>query len=126
MRRFWLGAGLLGVLLAAGIWITMTMHRFHIPVSVKLTRAEEATREERWGDAAALLKEAEALWTKHRSFSAAVADHEPMEEIDSLFAQVRCYAALGERAECAAVCAELATLTRAMAEAHALNWWNLM
>lgn len=126
MKRFWLGIGLLGVLLVAGIWITVSMNRFHMPVSEKLTRAEDAAREERWEDAAALLNQADALWTKHRSFSAAVADHEPMEEIDSLFAQVQCYAALREQAECAAACARLATLTKAMAEAHAVNWWNLM
>ena len=55
-----------------------------------------------------------------------MADHGPLEEIDSLFAQVQIYADTGKTADFAAYCTRLAKLVTAVGEAHGLTWQNLL
>ena len=126
MKRLWLGVGLLAVLLATGIWITAHVARIHQPISEKLSQAAEAAREKRWEDVDIWLEQAKMSWDQNSFFSATVADHEPMEEIQGLFAAAQAYAAQREFALCAAMCARLVLLTDAMADSHAFTLRNLL
>lgn len=126
MKRFWLGIGLMTLLLAVSIWVTVRMDRIHQPISEKLSQAAEAARDCRWDDVDLLLHQAETVWAQNSFFSATVADHEPMEEIQGLFAAALSYAAQRESALCAAMCARLVLLTDAMAESQAFTLRNLL
>ncbi|MBO5953893.1 MAG: DUF4363 family protein [Oscillospiraceae bacterium] len=126
MRRLWLGVGLLLALLVLGVYTASGMQQIHSPVSKDLHRAAQAALDENWQEAEEFSKQAQSAWSRYWRITAAVADHEPMEEIDSLFAELKIYVREQEAEHFAACCANLSTLTRAMGEAHTINWWNLL
>lgn len=126
MKRSWFGMGLLILLLAAGFLSTRYMDRRHGETAVLLHAARQQAENGSWEQAVQLAAEAQNCWKSSWRVSAAFADHEPMEDIDSQFAQLNVYAGAGERLSFAAICAQLASALEAMGDAHALNWWNLM
>lgn len=126
MKRLWLGVGLLLVLLAAGITVTLVMDNLHTPISQKMAQAADAARADDFEKANMLIEQAKNDWDRCRNFSAAVADHEPMEQIDGLFAAAQLYGALHDNEDCAATCARVAALTHAMGDSHGFSWWNLL
>lgn len=126
MKRMWFGIVLLAVLLMGGIGMTLAMHRIHDPISARLAQAAEASQSGQWDKGKALAQGAGADWKQYWRFTAACADHEPMDEIDGLFAELEVYARQGDVSEFAATCAHLAELTRAMGGAHGASWWNLL
>lgn len=126
MKRFWFGVCLLAVLLAGCLGVSWGMERLHEPVSRNLEQAAILAQTGDLAGAGELTLQAQADWQKHWHFVAAFADHGPMEEIDALFGALEEYRLGGDHAEFAANCVHLARLTEAMAEAHALNWWNLL
>lgn len=126
MKRLWVGAGLLLFLLVIGVFTAVSMREVHRPVSELLDQASQAALAENWAEAESLSAKAQAQWQKHWRATASVADHEPMEEIDSLFAELKIYLQSREDVHFAACCQNLSTLTMAVGEAHTINWWNLM
>lgn len=125
-RRFWYGLGVLAVLLVLGLWTAHGMQRLNQPVTDALEQAAQAAVDGDIAKGVALAEQAQALWQQHRGRTTAVADHGPLEEIDSLFAQVQIYADTGKTADFAAYCARLAKLVAAVGEAHGMNWQNLL
>ena len=126
MKRCWFGFALLLILLAGGLLATRGMEKIHGALSQTLETAAEAALREDWHGAQAAFEKARAEWEKWWHFSAALADHEPMEEIDSLFAQGEVCLRLGAGEELGLVCVQLARQIRAMGDAHACTWWNLL
>ena len=126
MKRCWFGLGLLILMLVGGLLVTRSMDRNYSRMSHQLAAAREAALAEEWNTVRALLEDAKDTWQARWHFSAAFSDHEPMEEIDGLFAQAEVYLKCREREALAATCGELAKMAEAMGEAHALNWWNLL
>lgn len=125
MRRGWIGGGLLAILLALSLLVTWCMDRFHEPVAANLEQAADFALAGDWENADALARRARADWEKHWDFSAAFADHEPMENIDGLFAQTEVYEKARDTVAFAATCAELARQVEAMGEAHGITWKNI-
>ena len=126
MKRCWFGLGLLVVLLVLGLLVTGAMTRNHEDLAARLDTAAVAAEMEDWTEAARAFHDAREGWEKGWHFTAAFADHEPMEEIDGLFAQAEIYLRGQNPESLAAACIQLARMTEAMGEAHALNWWNLL
>lgn len=126
MKRCWFGGVILVVLLALGLGVTWLMGWCNEPVSQCLDRAAEAALAEDWEKTEALTGEAKDRWEKYWNLSAVFADHEPMEEIDGLFAQLEIYSSAGDNLSTAAVCAELSQRLEAMGDAHKGSWWNLL
>lgn len=126
MKRFWWGAGLLIVLLILSSLITFSMERIHEPVANLLKQASEASLEEDWEKANALAGEAKARWEQYWQFTAAFADHTPMDELDGLFAELEVYGKEKEMPHFAATCSHLSMLALAMASSHTPNWWNVL
>lgn len=116
MKRFWLGLGVLVVLLAFGCGITAAMHGICRPMWQQLEQAAEQPE-----STGAL--SARASWEQARHFIAAFTDHEPMEEIDALFEELETYR--HDPTLYARCCARLSACVRAIAEAQAVNWWNI-
>ena len=126
MKRLWIGLGILLLLLALGIGVTKGMETIHTPICEQLRRAEAAAAEQDWAEADALSDAARQRWQTWHRFTAAFADHVPMDEIDSLFAELAVYARARDKDHFCAICAQLSQLVRAMAESHSPTWWNLL
>jgi len=126
MKRMWIGVGLLVVFCVAGIVTAVGMRNIHDPISQALLRASDAALQENWEQAALHFHAAKGKWEHSRRLTATVADQMPMDEIDSLFAELAIYLQTQESPHFSATCFQLAALTRAMGEAHGINWWNLL
>lgn len=126
MTRTVIGFLILISLLVSGLLVQQEMTHIHRPVSQTLDLSAERAAENDWETARKLSRQAQSTWETHWKFSAAFADHNPMEEIDSLFARAQVSCQQEDVLEYAATCRELARRLDAMAEAHTLTWWNLL
>ena len=126
MKRLWIGVVFLAVILTVGIVLTRVFDRIHTPLSDDLGQASALALDENWEKATALTRQARADWEQYREFIAAVADHEPLEEMERLLDQLDVYADQRRTADFSATCVELACLADAMLESQSLTWWNFL
>ena len=126
MKRLWIGIIILLLLLAAGIWISATTIEIHKGISHSLEQAAAAAMREDWARAQSFSSDAKQTWQYHRRSTASVTDHEPMEQIDSLFSQMDIYLVAKDPVAFSACCASLSVLTQAIGEAQTINWWSLL
>lgn len=126
MKRVYLGLGLLLVILALGICLTAVFCRIHQPLATILDRAGEAALTGQSEEAAALARKAGDHWRRWRNLTAAVADHEPLEEMDLLFSRLDVLVRLQYWEEFALCCCDLSAMAKAMADSQCLAWWNLL
>lgn len=124
MTRGILGILLLLVLLAGGLFVQWTMATLQEPITGELTQAAQAGARGDWDTARLHQETAQRGWRKAWRLTAAFADHQPMEDVDSLFARLPAYGE--DPTEFSACCRELARRVRAVYEAHSLTWWNLL
>lgn len=126
MKRIWIGAALLVLMLVSGILVAEFMERSHSPNAEDLNQAAALAMDGSWNKAEALAAKARKNWAKTRALTAAFVDHEPMEEIEGLFAKIDVCAAERNRLDFSSTCAYLARLMEALGESHSLNLRNLM
>lgn len=126
MKRFYFGLGLLILLLAGSAFLSGTAVKIHDPISLRLEEAAEVSLGGDWLRAKALTEEARQCWQRSLPFTAMFADHEPIEQIDSCFAQVAIYLRQEDADNFPAACGALARLARAMADSQRLSWQNLL
>lgn len=124
MKRSWMGAGLLLILLIGGLLVTWAMGRIHDPIARDLDAAGECALSGDWSRAESLSRQAAQKWKEQELFRACFADHTPMEDIDACFGQVEVYCRMKEETAFAAACADTARKVAAMGEAHKLIWHN--
>lgn len=125
-RRFFLGIGLLILLLAASLAGAWGMRTVHSPAEQELERAAVLALENNWEQATMLAEQACRRWEASRKLTASLADHSPMDQVEQLIEELRVYAAAGELPHFAACCAQLRILMRAMYDAHSGTWWNFL
>lgn len=121
-----IGAGILILLLALGIWVTRYTARTQTRVSGFLVQAREAAEEDRWDRAEALYLQALHCWQAHRRPTAALVDHAPIEQAESLFSRLAVYLRRRDPGAFCSCCAALEAAVRAIGEAHSISWWNLL
>ena len=126
MKRMWIGVGLLAAVLISGIWVAGQMREIHQEMAKDLNRAAACVLDEDWDMATALAARAEKDWSKKRPLTASFADHEPLEDIDALFAQLAVYSRLRDKAAYSSICADLASQLEALGESHRFTFWNLL
>lgn len=126
MKRLWIGIGILIILLGLGIGTTVFAVRTHSGISQALKQASESALRGKWEEARQFSLNAKAKWDACRDITAAIADHEPMEQIDDLFSQLDIYLLTRQQIPFSTCCASLGVLTEAIGEAHAINWWSLL
>lgn len=125
-KRFYWGLGILAVFLALGILTTLCLDQASEPISTQLEQAAEKALGGEWAESLRLAQEAKANWQDSWHRIAMVADHTPMDEIDSLFAQMDIHGQAGDTVVFGGYCARLSELVEAVADAHRFNWWNLL
>lgn len=126
LSRELIGAGLLLGLLIFGLGCSFAMPRSHARLARQLDDAGWAALSEDWNTALTLSADAREDWNRRWKAVAAVADHSPMEEIDTLFRQLSVYGALRTGEDFASICAALSARVAAMGDSHKLSWWNLL
>lgn len=126
MKRLWLGVGILAAVLVLGLLLTFGMDAIHKEISDNMTQAAQAALAENWEAAQTQAAKAQKSWQSWRHFVAAFADHEPLEEMDRLFAELSVYRSQQLVPEYAAVCLCLARQAEAIGESHSFNWWHLL
>lgn len=126
MKRLYIGIGFLAALLAVGIGITVAFARLHEPLAEDLLAAAELAEAGNWEEVEPLVAKIRRDWEKCRDFTAAVADHEPLEEMEALLAQIEVYARHRDGPNFSAAAMALAHMAAAMAESQSLTWWNLL
>lgn len=126
MKRLWIGVGLLLAMLLSGILVTEFMERTHNPDAKDLKRAAQLAMEDEWDKAEALTTRVQKSWDKRHHWTASFADHEPIEEVEGLLAQLKVYGELRDVTAFSGTCVQLAKCMEALGECHSLNFWNLM
>lgn len=125
MKRLWIGIGLLAVMLLGGFLVPEYLEFCHEPIIEDLDRAAELAMAEEWDRAEYLMDRAEEQWQKKRPVTASFADHEPMDEIDGMFAQMEMYAQARDAVSFSGTCVYLSSQLDALSDYHDLNLWNL-
>lgn len=126
MKRFWLGAGILAVLLACGIGVSLYMEHFHGELAEEMTAAAAAAVAGDWQESVAHITRGKMRWERGRHIAAAFYDHEPLEKLDGLFDQLAVCCQMDLEEEYVLICTEIAQMSRTLGESHSLKWWNLL
>ena len=126
MKRMWIGVGLLAAVLIIGIWASNRMEEVHQEIAKDLDRAAQCALKEDWDKALALSARAEKTWEKNRVLTAIFSDHAPIENAESLFAQLKISAQAESVESFATACAALASQLEALGESHRFTLWNLL
>ena len=126
MKRSIWGVGILIALLILSFAIAALMHDVHYRISDLLSQAAAAAEQDDWQQADRLARQAEQQWQQYHHFTAAFADHTPMDELDGLFAELLVFLNNRESPHFASTCARLSLLAQSMADSHGAQWWNLL
>ena len=126
MKRFWIGVVILLTLLLTGSVTAWGIRQIHRPMVQQLTSAAQLAMAEDWNKAVPLAADARDRWQRYYNITAAFADHAPMEELDSLFAELMVYGQLQDVGHFSSLCVHLSQLAEAMAESHLPKWWNIL
>lgn len=126
MKRGIWGIGILLGLLAFGIATSVGMRSIHRDIGRHLQLAQTAAAEEQWQTASAEVQQATSAWQRFHTFTAAFADHTPMDEMDGLFAELEVFLQNRESPHFEAVCGRLVLQAQAMADSHGIQWWNIL
>ena len=90
-------------------------------LSAAIDRAQTLAAREDWPAAGAAVAEARQEWECSRTFVSALADHQPLEDIECLFAMLEAYAREQDETEFQAACADLSRRILAVKEAQEFN-----
>ena len=117
MKRVWIGAGLLAVLLTVGILAGRAMAGI-CPAGKMLEQAGQLALAGHWEASEELLEEAEDHWEDRKWLVTALADHEIIEDIDAALAQLEALADIRDAAAYNTLCSALAKKIEAAGKAH--------
>ena len=125
-RRFYLGLGILIFFLGLGLIVTFGLARIHEPVAENFSQAVQAALDGNLNEGIQLARQAESRWQRYRKITASVADHTPMDEIESLLAEMNVFAQAEDAEHFAACCAQLSRMVQTVADAHDPGWENIL
>lgn len=125
MRKFWLGIAILVLLLLFSLLSGMATYRLHNSLSEDFSQAARLASTD-WAQAQALTASARSKWLRWRHGLSALADHGPLEQMESLFRVLAVYASPSQWEPYAATCSQLSALAEKMGEEQLPLWWNLL
>ena len=126
MKRMWFGAALLVAVLVISQFVATQMEKIHSPEADNLKRAAEYALQGDWNRARNLADKATVSWEQMRRITASVSNHEPMDSIDALFAELELCGKVQDPLSFSRTCVHLAELLQALGQEHSLKWWNLL
>lgn len=126
MKRIWFGVVLLALMLVLGIGSSALMEKTLQKQSENLNRAAQLASDGDWATARTLQEEAKAEWDRKQLLVAALCRHEPIDQIDGLFAQLEVFSSSRRTVSFESTCVYLSKLLGALGESHTLNLKNLL
>ena len=117
---------LLITLLLAGLLLSWHTGRQHEKIAAGLESSAWLALSGQWENARQQAESVRQQWERDQKLWSALGNQTPMDEISSLFAELKIYGAAGERTEFARICAVLSQKMEAMGNAHRLSWWNVL
>ena len=126
MGRFLLGISILFVLLILCFSVMLYAQSSQEPICLALEEAARLALNGNTDTSLQLVQQAQQQWQQQWHATAAFSQHEPMDEIDSLFSQLVAYGQGGYGVHMAAMCGRLSELIDAIADAQKLSWWNFL
>ncbi len=126
MKRSWLGAALLALLLILGVLSQWGSSRINTPAREALEKAAHAAQKEDWAQVDRHIKEARDHWQKHKDLRAAVVDHSHIEMIECSFAGLEVQRASRDAMATAVTCADLSRQMQALEDTQKLSWENVL
>lgn len=120
MKRCYLGAGMLVILLLFGIFSGKWMDTHHSRLEEAMVEASRQNPRE----ALALAEQTREAW--NRKLTAVLADHQYLERAELAFGQLSDAAAADDRAEWTRLCLEIAHIFGTLARDQRLSWENLL
>ena len=123
MKRVWIGAGLLAVLLAAGFLAGFALEGLDSGAK-KLEQVGQLALAGAWEAAEEALEEVEDDWEDRRWLLTALADHEVIEDMDAALAQLEACLDQRDAAACHALCSAQAKKMEAIGKANSLTLEN--
>ena len=119
MNRLHLGWLLLALILTVSALTGFAIDRIHTGIADTLDQAAQSFQP-------ALASQALTSWKRWRGLTAAMTDHEPLENMDLLFEQLSQEYALQHPEEFSNLCLQLSCVSRAISESVRLTWWNFL
>ena len=126
MKRIRFGTVLLAVLLLLGIFSNVLMRKIPPAQAKKLNQAAVLASVGDWAAARELSAQAKTAWEQKQVFYCAMCDHEDIDRIDGLFAQMEVYAATRSAVAFSSTCAHLANRLEALSHSHSLSPENFL
>ena len=126
MNRLWIGIGILVVLFAMGIGLLWGSGVFFEELAQEVEQAGELALAGNWQAATEKVDKSKEKWESWRKFWSSFTDHEPVEQVQSLFSQLELYQERQLEVDFAAVCLNLSHLAEAIDESHSLRWWSVL
>ena len=123
MKRMWIGAGLLAVLLAAGLLVGHALDARFSHDARALRQAGDWAAAEDWDRAAVLSDTVRGDWEESQWLVQALTGHETLERIGTSFSQLEVHRGRDGVAY-SALCAALARELEALGDAHRCSWEN--
>lgn len=124
--RFWLAIVLLVLLLIGGLLLSDMLDQKQAHMSQLLEQAESLAHTQNIEKAGILAQEAYDFWQQRWKLLAAVADHEPLDEVEATFREMLSFAKEEDTEEFSACCSRLIAGIMAISQAHELSWWNIL
>ena len=124
MKRIWFGVGLLIALLLLGLLCGFLVERSQLVGAEKLERASAFAAEGDWAAAKTALAEAKQLWNQKRPLITVLCDHEPIEQVEKLYAKLEIFADERSIISFRSACAELSYQLEALGRSHSFTLGN--
>lgn len=124
MKRIWFGAALLAALLLLGIGSTALMEDTHLTQAAQLNRAADLAMSGNWKGAGAAFSEAKSSWDQRSPIIAGLSDHEPMDQLEGIFAQLEVFMQMQDAVSFCSSCRYLAKQLEALGKSHSFNLQN--
>ena len=126
MNRLWIGVVIMVLLLGIGIGMLVGSQAFFEEFKDNLQEASGYALAQNWPAAMEKAQNSEESWNRYHRFWAAFTDHEPVEEVQNLFSQLKIYEMRRLEVDFAAICQHLSHLAEAIDESHNLKWWSIL
>ena len=126
MKRIWFCGGMMIALLALSVALYFRPGQYYETLSRQMLQASEYAQVENWAQADTISRQCRQKFSETRAFCAAFSDHEPLERMEVLFAQLAVYLQQQETLSFATAALELSTLAREVSESFSLRWWTFL
>ena len=93
IKQFLIACLIIVSLFTAGAMNSRTMENLSDSISEQLSLSQSAAEGSRWEDVEGALSQASQTWKDHETYLHVMVDHKEIDEAESLFAEIRQYAA---------------------------------